>query len=133
MRCRPSAPLNAMADPSGASLSANVLFTNVLTPVDPLQYRPPPQPATLPTTRLSAIVACEKLTIQIPPPCVHGLKPDVTLRAMTFERSTTRPAANNVTPPPWAGPLLSLIELPISSAAESPPMYTPSPEPSVHP
>ena len=37
IRCRPSAPLKAMADPSGASLSANVLFTNVVTPVEPLQ------------------------------------------------------------------------------------------------
>src|SRR5262245_56803324 len=111
-----------MADPSAASLSANVLFTNVVTPVDPPQKNPPPHPAALPTIRLPAIVACEKLTIQIPPPDVHGLKPLVTLRAMTFDRNVARPAANSVTPPPSANPLFSEMTFSISSAAESPPM-----------
>jgi hypothetical protein len=62
------------------------------------------------------------LTIQIPPPDEHGLKPPVTFRAITFDRSTARPAANKVTPPPLAKPLFSVMTFSISSAAESPPM-----------
>ena len=68
------------------------------------------------------MVACEKLTIQMPPPEVQGENPDVTFRAITFDRRITRPAANNVTPPPLAMPLLSMMTFSISSAAESPPM-----------
>jgi hypothetical protein len=62
------------------------------------------------------------LTIQMPPPDVQGENPHVTFRAITFDRSTTRPAANKVTPPPLAGPLFSVITFSINSAAESPPM-----------
>src|SRR5262249_9013592 len=132
-RWRVSTPLTSMADPSAASLSANVLFTNVVTPVDPPQKNPPPHPAALPTIRLPAIVASEKLTIQIPPPDVHGLKPLVTLRAITLDRTTARRAAKSVTPPPLANPLFSVIAFSTSSAAESPPMYTPSPDAPLQP
>ena len=58
----------------------------------------------------------------MPPPDVQGENPDVTFRAITFDRRTTRPAANKVTPPPLAKPLFSVMTFSISSAAESPPM-----------
>jgi hypothetical protein len=41
---RSSTPLTSIADPSAPSLSANVLFTNVVTPVEPPQKNPPPHP-----------------------------------------------------------------------------------------
>src|SRR5690349_3730765 len=107
-----------MAEPSCASLSAKVLLTTVVTPDALPQNSPPPHPAALPTMRLSTIVACALLTIQMPPPDEHGLKPLVRLPAITFDRSTALPAANSVTPPPFANPLFSEITLPISSAAE---------------